>query len=97
MNSTKNEQINQFIIEMTLISPIEKIIDKLNNGEFRDCDIKWLDSKLESFVEFAGKTLGVNCVMPQSENIKPAYANNSYGFNYYKKYFNQLLDYFKTL
>lgn len=97
MKATSNEQINQFIIEASLISPIEKIIDQLNNGEFRDCDIKWLDSKLEGFIEFAGKTLGINCIMPQSESVKPAHANIGYSFNYYKKYFTQLLDYFKTL
>jgi hypothetical protein len=87
--------IDQFIIEVSLIDPIQKIINQLNNGEFRDCDLKWLDKKLENFVEFAAKTLNVNGIMPQRESVKPA-CMNDYAFNYYSKYFNQLLDYFKS-
>lgn len=34
--------------------------------------------------------------MPQRESVKPAYMND-YAVNYYSKYFNQLLDYFKNL
>jgi hypothetical protein len=93
---TNNPAIDQFIIEVSLIWPIEKIINQLKNGEFRDCDIVWLDNKLEAFVGFAAKTLNINGVMPQSESVKPRYMND-YAFNYYSKYFNQLLEYFKSL
>ena len=40
LKETNNAAIDQFIIEASLITPIEKIISKLKNGEFRDCGIK---------------------------------------------------------
>lgn len=95
MKATNNTAIDQFIIEVSLIDPINKILNQLKNGEFRDCDILWLDKKLEGFVEFAAKTLNINGAMPQIESIKPAYMN-SYAIEYYSKYFNHLLNYFKT-
>jgi hypothetical protein len=96
MKATNNPAIDQFIIEASLIDPIQKIINQLKNGEFRDCDLKWLDKKLENFVAFAAKTLNINGVMPQRESVKPTYMND-YAVNYYSKYFNHLLDYFKNL
>lgn len=96
MAALKEEVVNQFIIEVSLIDPISKIISKLNNGEFRDCDIKWLDAKLDDFVDFAAKTLGVMGILPQIESIKPKYMN-SYAVEYYGRYFNQLLEYFNKL
>ena len=96
MTTTNNTAIDQFIIEITLIDPVTKILKQLENGEFRDCDIKWLDSKLESFVEFTAKTLGINGVMSQRESVKPA-CMNGYAFEYYSKYFTTILSYFKTL
>jgi hypothetical protein len=96
MKATNNAAIDQFIIEVSLIDPITKIINQLNKGEFRDCDIKWLDTKLENFVDFAAKTLGINAVAQQRESVKPVYMN-SYAIEYYGKYFNQLLNYFKTI
>lgn len=95
MKATKNTAIDQFIIEVSLINPINKILNQLKNGEFRDCDTKWLDKKLEGFVEFAAKTLNINGVMPQRESVKPSYMN-SYAIEYYSKHFNHLLNYFKT-
>lgn len=96
MKSTNNKAIDQFIIETTLINPIEKIILQLENREFRDCDIKWLDSKLENFILFAAKTLGINAI-PQLElhSEKFVFLNN-YVLSYYKEKFNTLLNYFKT-
>ncbi len=95
MKTLDNPAVEQFIIETTLINPVSKIIQQLKTGQFRDCDIKWLDKKLEAFVEFAAKTLHVNGVMPQRESIKPAHMND-YAVQYYLKYFNQLLEYFKS-
>ena len=96
MKATNNTQINQFIIETTLINPIEKIILQLKNGEFRDCDIKWLDIKLEKFIEFAAKTLGINAVMPNSLQPETFVILNNYALEYYKNKFNTLFNYFKT-
>lgn len=95
MKATNNAAIDQFIIEVSLIDPINKILSQLKNGEFRDCDIKWLDKKLEGFVEFAAKTLNINGIMPQRESVKPS-VMNGYAIEYYSNYFNHLLNYFKT-
>lgn len=70
MKTTNNLIIDQFIIETTLVNPLEKIVNQLKNHEFRDCDIKWLDSKLEKFTELACETLGINVIMPINENDK---------------------------
>jgi len=92
-----NENINQFIINTVLINPIEDIILKLNNNEFRDCDIKWLDLKFEKFIKFAGETLGVtgfvnsDCFGANSFKYLTDYSKAIY-----IKRFQTLLDYFKT-
>jgi len=92
-----NTSIETFIINSSLIDPVNKIINQLENGEFRDCDIKWLDSKLEVFTEFACKTLGLDIIMPSKiagEQLKTL--NNHVKDQYFKR-FNTLLEYFKHL
>ena len=96
MKATNNTVIDKFIIETALINPIEKIVLQLKNGEFRDCDIKWLDIKLEKSIEFAAKTLGINAVMPSSLQPETFVILNNYALEYYKNKFNTLLNYFKT-
>lgn len=95
MKTTNNAVIYQFIIEVSLIDPINKILSQLKNGEFRDCDINWLDKKLDGFVEFAAKTLNIKGLIPQRESVKPSFMND-YAIEYYSNYFNHLLNYFKT-
>lgn len=93
MTQTNNTTIDNFIIEMTLIAPIEKIINQLNNGEFRDCDIKWLDKKLGNFMLFACETFGMkNMTVPASEYS----ILNPYTVGKYKEWFGGLLEYFKS-
>lgn len=90
-------QIQDFIISTVLITTIDKIINGLENGIYRDCDIKWLDSKMNAFIEFAAKTLGVVVNMPERD-LKASFATlNSYVLNYYHSRFNTLLNYFKSL
>ena len=97
MKATNNPALDQFIIDVSLISPIEKIMLQLKNGEFRDCDIKWLDTKLANFIEFAAKTLGINAIMP-SQLCKDRFTVlNDYAVNQYFEKFKTLLNYFKTL
>ena len=87
---------DQFIIEMTLVDPINKIVKALESRNYRDCDVKWLDSKLASFIDLAAKTLHINGVMTPSESIRPSLMNE-YAYEYYLKYFAGLLTYFKTI
>lgn len=97
MTVSKQSVLNDFIIEIQLVAPITKIVSQLNNNEFRDCDIKWLDSKLSSFIEIAATTLSIpTATVLQSETIKPKYMGG-YAIQYYSKYFKTLLDYFKGL
>ena len=97
LKETNNAAIDQFIIEASLITPIEKIISKLKNGEFRDCDIKWLDAKLEHFIVFASKTLGINAITPSALHSDTFVILNEYALVYYKEKFTTLLNYFKNI
>ena len=89
------EIVNEFIIETVLISPIKVIIQKLNTGDFRDCDIKWLDAKLAAFIAFAGETLDIKVPVRLEEN--PYTHFNAYVTNVYLEKFNTLLRYFTYL
>ena len=85
--------VHQLIIDVQLIDPLSKIISKLQNGEFRDCDIKWLDNKLADFTQFAGKTLGLTLIKPEPTQHTIL---NTYITTQYINRFQTLLDYFKT-
>lgn len=89
-----SDVINNFIIDMTLISPISDIIIKLKNNEFRDVDVKWLDKKLESFTRVACETLGMP-LSKQPEKDTLGIMNN-YIKNQFTERFNILLNYFKS-
>jgi len=92
--TNQSEVINNFIIETVLISPIEKILSQLNNNEFRDCDIKWLDVKLKNFIDFAAETLYLQTPsLPEREEFKTF---NAYVKNHYTEKFQILLNYFKS-
>jgi len=93
MKTSNNDTINQFIIHISLIDPIAKISNQLINDEFRDCDIKWLDSKLEGFTQLACKTLGLNITLPMPTEGR---VMNDYVKGQYISRFNTLLNYFKT-
>ena len=87
------ETISNFIIEVSFINTIGKIINGLNKGEFRDCDIKWLDGKLKAYTEIACVALELPKVNAFEENK----ILNDYTKNQYLKRFSILLEYFKSL
>jgi len=97
MKATNNTVIDNFILETTLINPIEKIILQLKNGEFRDCDIKWLNAKLQKFIDFAAKTLDINVIIHGKLHSDTFIILNNYALGHYENRFNTLLNYFKTL
>jgi hypothetical protein len=97
MTATNKEVMEKFIIEMTLISPIENILLKLKSKNFRDCDIKWLDEKLEGFIKFAGQTLKLNINTPSQIFSAKNTVLNEYVTNQYINRFEILLKYFKNL
>jgi hypothetical protein len=94
MGTLKTEIVDQFIINTVLINPIEKILNQLEKNEFRDCDIKWLDDKMNALIMFAGETLNIKVpVMVEKETLPFI---NGYILDYYTKRFTTLLEYFKT-
>ena len=90
----KNEAINTFIIETVLIEPISDIIFKLENKEFRDCDIRWLNDKLYKFTTVAAETLGIK--FPEIELISHDGVLNDYTTIRFIEAFTTLLNYFKS-
>lgn len=96
MNHREQRNIAEiFTIEVVLVNPIEKIISKLENKEFRDCDIKWIENKLSSLIQFAAKTLHLEEIIYEDAKYKPEFFNET-TYNHYLKYFNTLLKYFKS-
>ncbi len=90
----KNEAINTFIIEAVLIEPINDIIFKLENKEFRDGDIRWLNDKLHKYTAFAAETLGIK--FPEFELISHDGVLNDYTTERFIEAFTTLLNYFKS-
>ena len=90
----KNEAINRFIIEAVLIDPINDIIFKLKNKEFRDGDIRWLNDKLYGFTAFAAKIQGVE--LAEFELISNDGVLNDYTTARFIEAFTTLLNYFKS-
>ena len=83
--------IDNFIIDTMLIDPIRDIITKLENNNFRDCDITWLNNKLDTFTNIALETMGKRINIPTLKYT----VLNDYVQSTFLRYFNVLLDYFK--
>ena len=90
----KKEAINIFIIKAVLIEPISDIIFKLENKEFRDCDIRWLNDKLYKYTAVAAETMGIK--FPEIELIEHDGILNAYTTTRFIKAFMTLLNYFKS-
>jgi hypothetical protein len=95
MKATANNPVlDQFIIETVLINPVKDIVSKLENKEFRDCDIKWLNDKLYKFTNFAAETLDKK--FGRSYLVNSDGLLNEYKTNEFIKAFTTLLNYFKS-
>lgn len=84
--------INNFIFETAVISPISDIIVKLENKEFRDCDVNWLNGKLKAYTDLALQTLGKQIEVGEAVGG----TMNEHNRNRFISYFTTLLDYFKS-
>ncbi len=92
MNITANNPaMQQFIIETVLINPINDILLKFKNEEFRDCDIKWLNDRLHKFTSFAAETLGKK--FPEIELVSNDGSLNDYKIIRFKEAFTILQNY----
>ncbi|HPC13778.1 MAG TPA: hypothetical protein PLN36_05365 [Bacteroidales bacterium] len=95
--NTENDVVNKFIIDVTLIDPINKIIDGLKNGKYRNIDINYLDKKLEHFTEVACKMLNIDFSGTVIENDRSGVILNDYTKNIYIERFTTLLRYFEGI
>lgn len=86
--------LDNFIIEVKLIDPINKILNGLRGYEFRDCDITWLDNKLAAFTDIACKTLFIQ--IPTLVPTEKGKVLNEFTKKQYIERFTTLLTYFKT-
>lgn len=84
--------VDNFIFETALIAPITDIIAKLNDGQFRDCDIAWLNNKLKKYTDFALQTMGKEIEVGEAVGG----VMNEYNKKRFISYFTTLLDYFKS-
>lgn len=92
--TTNNPAMQQFIIERVLINPINDILLKFKNKEFRDCDINWLNDRLYKFTSFAAETLGKK--FPEIELVSNDGILSDYKIIKFKEAFTTLLNYFKS-
>ncbi len=94
VETLKNEAINTFIIEAVLIDPINDIILKLENKEFRDRDIRWLIDKLYKYAAFAAETMGIE--FPFKSINHDGVKLNDYTTARFIEAITTLLNYFKS-
>lgn len=85
----------EFFIEMMTVYPIEKIITQLENREFRDCDIKWLNKKLNTYTGVALEIMGKEIKLGEAVSENGIMNDNVYGT--FLKYFKTLHKFFKSI
>ena len=91
----QTKPLDQFVINAIIIEPISKIIKSLENKEYRDCDIKWLNKKLFNYTEFAAKTLGIN--FNNEQIVDNNSSMNDHCYDKFLQAFRTLLEYFKSI
>lgn len=93
-----NDTVNQFIINVQLIEPVQKIVDNLKEKNYRESDIKWLNEKLKNYTELALKILGIKVAFyaepPTSEK---GVKLNDFTYGRFLHYFTTLLNCFKSI
>lgn len=96
----KSNLFEDLLFDSMILSPIKKIIEQLNNGEYRNCDIVWLDNELEKFTKLACQTLGNSVITPLDEKYNFEHSERFVTLNEqtqkkYLGYFTTLINYFK--
>ena len=91
----QTKPLDQFVINAIIIEPISKIIKSLENKEYRDCDVKWLNKKLFNYTEFAAETLGSK--FNNEQLVADDSLMNNYCYNKFLQAFKTLLEYFKSI
>ena len=91
----QTKPLDQFVINAIIIEPISKIIKSLENKEYRDCDVKWLNKKLFNYTEFAAKTLGIN--FNNEQIVDNNSSMNDHCYDRFLQAFKILIGYFKSI
>ena len=91
----QTKPLDQFVINAIIIEPISKIIKSLENKEYRDCDVKWLNKKLFNYTEFAAETLGIN--FNNEQIVDNNSVMNDHCYYRFLQAFRTLLEYFKSI
>jgi hypothetical protein len=94
MNNSKTD----FIFDIFVIKPLEAIIARVEAGDYRDCDIPGLNTKLQDFMQLAADSLYLNGLNPRlTESDKIPHVTGAYSKEYYLKHFGVLLSYFQSI
>ena len=91
----QTKPLDQFVINAIIIEPISKIIKSLENKEYRDCDVKWLNKKLFHYTEFAAETLGIN--FNNEQIVDNNSSMNDHCYDRFLQAFKTLIGYFKSI
>lgn len=95
---------NEFVYKVMIIDPLLDIISKLEKGEFRDCDMKWLNANLNKYVDIA--LCSINNGQKYSTLINGVNLNNGliresvlneFNKERFIKAFKILLEYFRSI
>lgn len=87
-----NIALNNFIYDELILSPLTDIVTNLENKEYSDCDVDWLNKELNKYVGFALE------VLSKKINLGTAIGGimNDYNRNRFLKYFKTLLRFFEN-
>ena len=92
------DTVNQFIIEVQLIEPVQKIVDNLKAKNYWETDIKWLNEKLKNYTELAVKILGIEvAVYAEPPTSEKGVKLNDFTYGKLLQYFTTLLNCFKSI
>jgi len=87
--------VSNFVLEVAYIEPIQKILTRLDEGTYRDCDVEVLENKLHGFMTAAASMMSKGRPMANTPDKIPAIMNE-YAKDYYRTYFKGLLNFFKS-
>ena len=83
--------------QLAILDPIERIISKLEDKQFLDCDLEWLEKKLSQYTKIA--CIAMNKKELFNDNLKSEEKQilNDFVRGKYIYYFKTLLDFFNSL
>lgn len=93
-----DEQANtffSFFIKIKVLDPIQTILHKLENCEYRDVDVKWLNHQMIKFSNLAMDIMGHKEHLIKTDEIVINGVINSYNYKRFRDNFIILKDFFE--